>query len=180
MPGGRRELAGDQDGPTAIAILDDLHEIAPLASGEAIRSPSSTRRSTLTRCGTVARSGRRRWARSRSANKVPSRRAFCASAQDNHDLPTPHGRMTRRPPTWIAKSARDASIHSAAVKESERRLELGGPAGARLSPSSVCYPEARRMSYCLNVRPACTHEHRHGTVSTRRPASHLNFYAGSG
>jgi hypothetical protein len=33
------ELAGDQDGATAIAILDDLHEIAPMARGEAIRSP---------------------------------------------------------------------------------------------------------------------------------------------
>src|SRR5690348_9716297 len=39
MPGSRRELAGDQDGATAIAILDDLHEIAPLAGGEAVRSP---------------------------------------------------------------------------------------------------------------------------------------------
>ena len=39
MPSGGRELAGDQDGATAIAILDDLHEIAPLAGGEAVRSP---------------------------------------------------------------------------------------------------------------------------------------------
>jgi hypothetical protein len=37
MPGGR-ELAGDQEGAAAIAILDDLHEIASLAGGEAVRS----------------------------------------------------------------------------------------------------------------------------------------------
>ena len=39
MPGSRRKLAGDQDGATAIAILGDLHEVAPLAGGEAVRSP---------------------------------------------------------------------------------------------------------------------------------------------
>ena len=33
------ELAGDQNGAAAIAILDDLHEIASLAGGEAIGSP---------------------------------------------------------------------------------------------------------------------------------------------
>lgn len=39
MPSCHGELAGDQEGATAMAILDDLHEIAPLAGGEAIRSP---------------------------------------------------------------------------------------------------------------------------------------------
>ena len=39
MPGCRGELAGDQDRASPIAILDDLHEIAPLAGGEAVRSP---------------------------------------------------------------------------------------------------------------------------------------------
>ena len=39
MPGGHGELAGDQDGAAAVAILDDLHEIAPLAGREAIGSP---------------------------------------------------------------------------------------------------------------------------------------------
>ena len=39
MPGCHGELAGDQDGAAAVAILDDLHEIAPLAGGEAIGSP---------------------------------------------------------------------------------------------------------------------------------------------
>ena len=31
MPGCHGELAGDEDGAAAMAILDDLHEIAPLA-----------------------------------------------------------------------------------------------------------------------------------------------------
>jgi hypothetical protein len=37
MPGGKGELAGDQQGAAAVTILDEL--IAPLAGGEAIRSP---------------------------------------------------------------------------------------------------------------------------------------------
>src|SRR6476659_8878808 len=39
MPGCRGELAGDQDRASPIAILDDLHEIASLAGGEAVRPP---------------------------------------------------------------------------------------------------------------------------------------------
>jgi hypothetical protein len=37
VPGGRRQLARDQDGATPTAILDELHKIAPLA--KAVRSP---------------------------------------------------------------------------------------------------------------------------------------------
>jgi hypothetical protein len=39
MSGCHGELAGDEDGAAAVAILDDLHEIAPLAGPEAIWSP---------------------------------------------------------------------------------------------------------------------------------------------
>ena len=39
MPGCYGELAGDEDGAAAMAILDDFHEIAPLAGGEAVGSP---------------------------------------------------------------------------------------------------------------------------------------------
>ena len=39
MPGWHGELAGDQDGAAAVAILDDFHEIAALAGGEAIGTP---------------------------------------------------------------------------------------------------------------------------------------------
>src|SRR5262249_55141899 len=39
MPARYGELAGDQDGAAAVAILDDLHEIAPLAGREAVGSP---------------------------------------------------------------------------------------------------------------------------------------------
>src|SRR5262249_54249173 len=36
VPGFDRELAGDQRGGAAMALLDDLHEIAPLAGGEPV------------------------------------------------------------------------------------------------------------------------------------------------
>ena len=39
MPGWHGELAGDQDGAAAVAILDDFHGVAALAGGEAIGSP---------------------------------------------------------------------------------------------------------------------------------------------
>ena len=39
VPGGKGELAGDEQGAAAMTILDDLHQIAALAGGEAIRSP---------------------------------------------------------------------------------------------------------------------------------------------
>jgi hypothetical protein len=39
MPGGKGELAADQQGAAAMTILDDLHQIAALPGGEAIRSP---------------------------------------------------------------------------------------------------------------------------------------------
>ena len=39
MPSCHGELAGDQDGAPLMAILDDLHKIAPLAGREAIRPP---------------------------------------------------------------------------------------------------------------------------------------------
>ena len=34
-----RELAGDERGASAIAVLDDLHQVAPLVGGEPIRPP---------------------------------------------------------------------------------------------------------------------------------------------
>ena len=39
MPARDGELAGDEDGAAAVAILDDLHEIASLAGREAVGSP---------------------------------------------------------------------------------------------------------------------------------------------
>ena len=39
MPARYGELAGDEDGAAAVAILDDFHEIAPLAGREAVGSP---------------------------------------------------------------------------------------------------------------------------------------------
>ena len=39
MPSWHGELAGDQDGAAAVAILDDFHEIAALTGGEAVGTP---------------------------------------------------------------------------------------------------------------------------------------------
>jgi len=39
VPGCDRELAGDQDRAASMAVLDDLHEIAPLTGGQAIGAP---------------------------------------------------------------------------------------------------------------------------------------------
>ena len=39
VPGSHGELAGDQDGAAAVTILDNFHQIAPLAGGEAVGSP---------------------------------------------------------------------------------------------------------------------------------------------
>ena len=39
VPSRHGELAGDEDGAAAVTVLDDLHEIAPLSSGEAVGSP---------------------------------------------------------------------------------------------------------------------------------------------
>ena len=39
VPGRHRELAGNQHGATAMAILDDLHEVATLTGRETIGSP---------------------------------------------------------------------------------------------------------------------------------------------
>ena len=33
------ELAGDQRRAAAVAVLDDLHQVAPLAGGEPVRAP---------------------------------------------------------------------------------------------------------------------------------------------
>jgi len=61
MLGGKGELAGDQQGAAAMTILDDLHQIAALAGGEAIRSPIvEDEEIDPDASGTAAQSGRRR------------------------------------------------------------------------------------------------------------------------
>ena len=39
VPCSDRQLAGDQDRAVAVAVLDDFHQVAALAGGEAIRTP---------------------------------------------------------------------------------------------------------------------------------------------
>ena len=39
QPSCNRELAGDENGTAAMTVLDNLHEIAPLTDGEAVRPP---------------------------------------------------------------------------------------------------------------------------------------------
>jgi hypothetical protein len=52
MPSGKGELAGDQQGAAAMTILDDLHQVAALAGGEAVWPCATSRVRPLSeRCG---------------------------------------------------------------------------------------------------------------------------------
>jgi hypothetical protein len=74
VPSGHGELASDQRGAAAMAILDDLHKMRRwLAERRSGPQSSRTRRSTLTSIRNSRANRPSPWARSRSANRRGTR-----------------------------------------------------------------------------------------------------------
>ena len=102
-----RELAGDQRRAAAVAVLDDLHQIAPLAGGEPVGPPvvedqqiDLDQRAEQPREAAVAVGELQIGEQPRHAGVVHGVAVAAGLLREraglSHDLPTPHGPVTSK------------------------------------------------------------------------------------